>query len=56
MAASGLGCRNDWVGLGHSVLFGIIGVENKWSQLVGPPFTVFNAAVQLRPVGISWES
>jgi len=45
MAASGLIFRNDVVGTGStiSVLFGINGVRNKRSHLVGPPFPTFKA-------------
>jgi len=45
MAASGLVSRNNLVGTGRvtSVLFGINGVRNKQSHLVGPPFPVFKA-------------
>ena len=35
MATSGLGCRND--------LVGINGVRNKQSHFVGPPFPAFKA-------------
>ena len=52
MAASGLVFRSDLVGTGRviSVLFGINGVRNKQSHLVGPP------AFQLRQVAISQET
>ena len=45
MAASGLVLRSDLVGTGRaiSVLFGINGVRNKRSHLVGPPFPEFKA-------------
>ena len=45
MAASGLVFRSDLVGTGRatSILFGINGVRNKRSQLVGPPFPEFKA-------------
>ena len=45
MAASGLIFRNDLVGTGRaiSVLFGVNGVRNKRSHLVGPPFPAFKA-------------
>ena len=45
MAASGLTLRSDLVGTGRaiSVLFGINGVRNKQSHLVGPPFPEFKA-------------
>ena len=40
MAASGLVFRSDLVGTGKaiSILFGLNGVRNKRSHLVGPPF------------------
>ena len=40
MAASGLVFRSDLVGTGRaiSILFGINGVRNQRSHLVGPPF------------------
>ena len=45
MVASGLVLRSDLVGTGRtiSVLFGINGVRNKRSHLVGPPFPEFKA-------------
>ena len=45
MAASGLTSRSDLVGTGRaiSILFGLNGVRNKRSHLVGPPFPVFKA-------------
>ena len=45
MAVSGLILRSDLVGTGRaiSVLFGIYGVRNKRSHLVGPPFPEFKA-------------
>ena len=45
MAASGLIFRSDLVGTGRaiSILFGINGVRNKRSHLVGPPFPEFKA-------------
>ena len=45
MAASGLVLRSDLVGTGKaiSVLFGINGVRNKQSHLVGPPFPEFKS-------------
>ena len=45
MVASGLVSRNDLVGTGRaiSIVFGINGVRNKQSHLVGPPFPVFKA-------------
>ena len=45
MAASGLVFRSDLVGTGRaiSILFGINGVRNQRSRLVGPPFPEFKA-------------
>ena len=45
MAASRLVSRNDLIGTGRaiSVLFGINGVRNKRSHLVGPLFPAFKA-------------
>jgi len=45
MAMSGLLSRSNLVGTGVaiSVLFGLNGVRNKQSHLVGPPFPVFKA-------------
>ena len=45
MAASGLVFRSNLVGTGRaiSLLFGINGVRNKRSHLVGPPFPEFKA-------------
>ena len=47
MAASGLIFRSDLVGTGRAIsiliLFGINGVKNKRSHLVGPPFPEFKA-------------
>jgi len=45
MAVSGLVFRSDLVGTGSaiSILFGINGVRNKRSHLVGPPFPEFKA-------------
>ena len=45
MAASGLVFRSDLVGTGRaiSILFGINGVRNLRSHLVGPPFPEFKA-------------
>ena len=40
VATSGLVSRNDLVGTGRAI-FGIIGVRNKRSHLVGPPFLAF---------------
>ena len=44
-AVSGLGCRDNLVGTGRAIsdLFGINGVRNKQSHLVGPPFPEFKA-------------
>jgi len=55
MAASGLVFRSDLVGTGKaiSILFGINGVRNKRSHLVGPPFP---EAFQVWQVGISRET
>ena len=43
MVASGLVLRSDLFGTGRaiSILFGINGVRNKRSHLVGPPFPEF---------------
>ena len=46
MATSGLISRNNLVGTGRraiSALFGVNGVRNKQSNLVGPPFPAFKA-------------
>ena len=45
MAVSGLVLRSDLVGTGRaiSIIFGINGVRNKRSHLVGPPFPEFKA-------------
>ena len=45
MAVSGFIFRSDLVGTGWtiSILFGINGVRNKRSHLVGPPFLEFKA-------------
>ena len=43
MAMSGLIFRSDLVGTGRAILFGINGVRNKRSHLVGPPFPEFEA-------------
>ena len=45
MAASGLVFRSNLVGTGRaiSILFGINGVRNQRSHLVGPPFPEFKA-------------
>ena len=52
MATSELVSRNDLVGIGRaiSILFGINGVRNQRSHLVGAPFP---EVFQLRQVGIS---
>ena len=61
MAASGLIFRSDLVGTGRaiSILFGINGVRNKQSHLVGRPFPEFKArfsATICWQVGISRET
>ena len=45
MATSGLVFRSNLVGTGRAIfiLFGISGVKNKRSHLVGPPFPEFKA-------------
>jgi len=45
MAMSGLISRNNLVGTGRaiSLLYGVDGVRNKQSYLVGPPFPAFKA-------------
>ena len=43
MAASGIMCINIGTGRAISVRFGINGVRNKHSHLVGPPFPAFKA-------------
>ena len=45
MAASGFAFRSNLVGTGRAIfiLFGISGVKNKRSHLVGPPFPEFKA-------------
>ena len=55
MATFGLVLRSNLGGTGRSifVLFGINGVRNKRSHLVGPPFPEFKA---LRQVGIFRET
>ena len=55
MAASGLVLRSDLAGTGRaiSILFGINGVRNKRSHLVGPPFQNSRPVFHLRQVGIS---
>ena len=47
--------RNDLVGTGMaiSVLFGINGVRNKQSHLVGPPFPVFKSRFSATAGGFS---
>ena len=47
MAASGLVFRSNLVGTGRaiSILFGINGVRNKQSHIVGPPFPEFKAHI-----------
>ena len=51
MAVSGLTCRKALVGTGRaiSVLFGINGLRNKPSYLVGPPFLAFTAHFSATP-------
>ena len=51
MAVSGLACRKALVGTGRaiSVLFGIKGLRNKLSYLVGPPFLAFTAHISAKP-------
>ena len=58
MAVSGLVYGNELFGTGRaiSVLFGLNGVRNKRSHLVGPPFPVFKAHFQQLQVGISRET
>ena len=58
MAMSGLVFRSDLVGTGRaiSILFGINGVTNQRSHLVGLPFPVFKPHFQLWQVGISRET
>ena len=53
MAASGLVLKSDLVGSGRaiSVLFGINGVRNKQSHLVGPPFSVFKDRLSAKACG-----
>ena len=47
MAVYGLVSRSNLVGTGRaiSILFGINGVRNKQSRLVGPPFPAFKARI-----------
>ena len=49
MVASGLVFRSDLVGTGRaiSILFGINGVRNQRSHLVGPPFPEFKAYISV---------
>ena len=58
MDASGLILRSNLFGNGRaiSVLFGINGVRNKQSHLVGPPFPELRPVFQLLQVGISLET
>ena len=60
MAVSGLVFRSDLVGTGRaiSVPFGINGVRNERSHLVGPPFLEFKGPFfsYLWQVGISLET
>ena len=51
MAMSGLSCKKALVGTARaiSVLFGINGLSNKPSYLVGPPFLVFTAHFSATP-------
>jgi len=57
MAASGLVFRSNLVGTGRaiSILFGINGVRNQQSHLVGAPFPEFKAHFQLQQVDICRE-
>ena len=59
MAASVLIFRSDLVGTGKaiSILFGINGVRNKRSHLVGPPFPEFKAHFSAKKItsGDSFE-
>ena len=50
MAVSGLVLRSNLVGTGRAiaVLFGINGVINKRSHLVGPPFPEFSSHVSVK--------
>ena len=50
-AMSGLACRKALIGTGRaiSVLFGINGLRNKPSYLVGPPFLAFMACFSATP-------
>ena len=58
MAESGFVFRSDLVGTGRaiSILFGINGVRNQRSHLVGPPFQNSRPVFQLQKVGISQET
>jgi len=49
-ATSGLVFKSNLVGIGRaiSILFGINGVRNKRSHLVGPPFPEFKARFSAR--------
>ena len=51
MVMSGLTCRMALVGTGRAIsaLFGINGLRNKPSYLVGPPFLVFMACFSAIP-------
>ena len=51
MAMSGLPCRKGLVGTVRAIsaLFGIDGLRNKPSYLVGPPFLVFTAHFSATP-------
>ena len=51
MAMSGLSCRRAFVDAGRaiSVLFGINGLRNKPSYLVGPAFLAFTACFSATP-------
>ena len=57
MAMSGLPCRKALVGTGRaiSVLFGINGLRNELSYLIGSPFLAFAVHFHLCQVGISQE-
>jgi len=57
MAMSGLACRKALVGTRRaiSVLFGINGLRNELSYLVGSPILAFTARFHLHQVGISQE-
>jgi len=51
MAMSGLACRKALIGTGRAIsaLFGINGLRNKPSYLVGPPFLAFMACFSATP-------